>query len=175
MKRSGFRSKGWEPRPTKTIDYVPRPRSTVVISATSTALIKPQPKSPPGRSQAYRDLARDKPCMVQVPGVCCGDAATTVLAHSNEGANGKGLGLKADDAIGSAWACFTCHAWVDQGRAPAESKKAAMEAAFARQIVEIERIAASGSLRDRAAAQWALDRIRRAEPPQSEPAPRSAR
>lgn len=120
-------------------------------------------------------MARDKPCMLQVPGVCCGDATTTVLAHSNEGANGKGLGLKADDAIGSAWACFTCHSWLDQGRASAQSKKAAMEAAFARQIAEIERIAASGNPRDRAAAQWALDRIRRAGLQPSGPEPQTVR
>lgn len=113
--------------------------------------------------------------MLLVPGVCCGDAATTVLAHSNAGANGKGLAMKADDALGSAWACFTCHTWLDQGRAPAQSKKAAMEAAFVRQIAEIERIAASGNPRDRAAAQWALDRIRRAGPLPSEPEPQTAR
>ena len=129
-------------------------------AAQASALIKPQPKNPPGRSQAYRDLARGRPCMVQVPGVCCGNTETTVLAHSNEGASGKGMAMKADDAIGSAWACFTCHTWVDQGQASAESKKAAMIAAFERQILELERIVGCNNPRDRAAAQWALDRVR---------------
>lgn len=162
MKRTPFRPKGFTPRPVKEIAYTPRPRVAAAYAGPSTALIKAVPKNPPGRSQAYCDMARDKPCMLQVLGVCCGDTATTVLAHSNEGTNGKGMAMKADDALGSVWACFTCHGWLDQGKASAQTKKAASMAAFKRQIVEIERIAASGNPRDRAAAQWALDRIRRA-------------
>jgi hypothetical protein len=160
VRRSGFKAKGWAPREAKQVAYTPRPRAAVTPVAHTPALIKPQPKNPPGRSQAYRDLARGQPCMIQVPGVCCGNTETTVLAHSNEGALGKGMAMKADDAIGSAWACFTCHSWVDHGQASAESKKAAMAAAFERQILELERIAATSNPRDRAAAQWALDRIR---------------
>jgi hypothetical protein len=160
VKRSGFKSKGFTPRPAKEIAYTPRPRAAATTAAQMPALIKPQPKNPPGRSQAYRDLARGQPCMVQIPEVCCGNTETTVLAHSNEGVLGKGMAMKADDAIGSAWACFTCHSWVDQGPAPAESKKAAMAAAFERQVQELERIVGCNNPRDRAAAQWALDRIR---------------
>lgn len=43
----------------------------------------------------------------------CNDG-TTVCAHSNWQEHGKGKSLKANDCF-TAWLCFTCHAWLDQG------------------------------------------------------------
>jgi hypothetical protein len=57
-------------------------------------------------------LARDKPCMFRVPGVCCNDTATTVWCHSNRQAHGHGLGLKSHDIHG-AFGCYRCHDWYD--------------------------------------------------------------
>ena len=58
-----------------------------------------------------RKLARDKPCMVRLPGICCGDPATTVLAHVRLPGL-SGMGIKAWDGHG-AWCCHTCHAYAD--------------------------------------------------------------
>lgn len=64
-----------------------------------------------------RDYARDKPCMVRLPGICNFNTATTVLAH--ERVNGlSGTGLKAPD-IFAAWCCSACHDVVD-GRVESE-------------------------------------------------------
>ena len=49
--------------------------------------------------------------MVRIPGICNGDAETTVLAHLN----GGGMGMKRPDTS-AAWACSSCHDAVD-GRA----------------------------------------------------------
>lgn len=57
-----------------------------------------------------RKLAKGKPCMVRIPGVCNHDPETTVLAHLN----GGGMGMKHNDLLGS-WCCSACHAWVDGG------------------------------------------------------------
>lgn len=50
-------------------------------------------------------------CYLQVPGVCCGDTATVVPAHRNEG---KGMGLKVPDKL-TVPACHACHYAYDQG------------------------------------------------------------
>ena len=59
-----------------------------------------------------RDLARDKPCMVRLPGICNGDSATTVLAHYRLSGTCGG-GMKPDDWQG-AWACSACHDEADR-------------------------------------------------------------
>ena len=59
-----------------------------------------------------RKLARGRECMIRLPGICCRDPATTVLAHVRL-AGVSGIGLKADDALG-AYACATCHDAVDR-------------------------------------------------------------
>lgn len=158
LRRTGFKRAEYERKPVVHTPIAPANRRQV---STGPAELTAVAKSPPGRNQAYRDLARDKPCMLRVPQVCCNDSATVVLAHSNKGSDGKAMGMKADDARGSAWACFTCHQWVDQGRAPAAEKDAAMAAAHARMLPALAAIAGdpAAKARDRAAAQWALDRI----------------
>lgn len=58
----------------------------------------------------FKAEARGRPCMVQIPGICCNDPETTVLAHLNV----QGLNVKAHDIHG-AWACHECHDWLDTG------------------------------------------------------------
>lgn len=62
-----------------------------------------------------RALARDKPCMVRIPGICNGNPETTVLAHARI-IGISGMGIKAPDIFG-AWACSACHDYVDNRRA----------------------------------------------------------
>lgn len=157
MKRSGFKPKGWAPRPAKTIDYTPRPRATAQ-AAGELAPAAPIPKRDYWRSPSYRAMARDKPCMLVLDGICCRDWATTVLAHSNRGADGKGGAIKACDSR-AVWACVTCHSWLDQGGAPAAQKEAAWEAAFGRQVLALEEIT-RGPGKERELAAEALRRIR---------------
>jgi hypothetical protein len=55
-----------------------------------------------------RKAARGQDCMIRVPGVCNGNPETTVLAHLG----GGGMGRKHHDLLG-AWACSSCHDYVD--------------------------------------------------------------
>lgn len=67
-----------------------------------------------------RKSARDEECTIRLPmGVCNYDTATTVLCHSNELADGKGMGLKAPDTE-AAYGCSACHDIVDRRRPPPE-------------------------------------------------------
>lgn len=45
---------------------------------------------------------------------CGRNDGTTVCAHSNWSLHGKGKSIKAHDCF-TAWLCFACHAWLDQG------------------------------------------------------------
>jgi hypothetical protein len=63
-----------------------------------------------------RKSARNEECTIRLPMVCNYDISTTVLCHSNELADGKGMGLKAPDEY-AAYGCSACHDVVD-GRAP---------------------------------------------------------
>ena len=58
-----------------------------------------------------RNLARDRDCLVRVPGVCNFMPETTVLAHYRL-IGISGTGLKPPDMIG-AWCCSSCHLHVD--------------------------------------------------------------
>lgn len=60
---------------------------------------------------AIRKSARDKPCLVRLPG-CNGDPATTVHAHYRL-AGYSGVGMKPRDSMG-ARACSYCHDAIDQ-------------------------------------------------------------
>ena len=63
-----------------------------------------------------RQSARDEECTIRLPGICNYRTDTTVLCHSNNLSDGKGMGLKAPDHI-AAYGCCACHDVVD-GRAP---------------------------------------------------------
>lgn len=86
------------------------------------------------RSRALLDLARGQPCQMRVPGICCGDPATVVSAHSNQERHGHGRGLKAHDCF-TADACAACHAWLDSGTASREAKAAAFQLGFERTLL----------------------------------------
>lgn len=58
-----------------------------------------------------RKLARDRPCLVRLPG-CDGGGETTVLAHYRL-AGISGIGIKSPDLLG-AWCCYNCHQLVDR-------------------------------------------------------------
>jgi hypothetical protein len=67
----------------------------------------------PIRSRKYLDGARGQPCTFTGP-TCCADPATTVFAHLNGAAFGKGMGQKAHDIAGLD-ACAECHRYIDTG------------------------------------------------------------
>lgn len=83
------------------------------------------------RNRALLDLARGKPCLLQIPGVCIGGTETTVACHSNQARHGKAGWLKAHDWA-AAWGCRACHAYIDQNTTGAlyEEKVALWEAGF---------------------------------------------
>lgn len=58
-----------------------------------------------------RELARGKPCMLRIPGICNYDTQTTVLAHVRM-IGISAMSMKAPDWFG-AWACCSCHEHVD--------------------------------------------------------------
>lgn len=65
------------------------------------------------------ESAKNEECQVRIPGVCNFDPSTTVWAHANDMAAGKGKGLKAHDLNG-AYACSACHDTYDRRRRPPE-------------------------------------------------------
>lgn len=118
------------------------------------------PKSEPYRDDDLLRMAKDRPCLLMLPAVCNHRTDTTVAAHSNLHEHGKGMGRKADDAY-SAWACFSCHLWLDTGKARASDKESAFMTAHARQVLAWRLIAMDTSEpeRFRKAAQRALERL----------------
>lgn len=70
------------------------------------------------RNKKLRESARDESCVA-----CGAQDGTIVWCHSNQGAFGKGMGMKASDAAG--WlGCARCHAEHDQGGKPREQRRA---------------------------------------------------
>lgn len=63
-----------------------------------------------------RQSAKGQDCQVRIIGVCNFNPETTILAHPNAYAAGKGAGMKALDGLG-AYCCSSCHDVID-GRAP---------------------------------------------------------
>ncbi len=61
------------------------------------------------RNKKLLASAKDQPC------VLCGSVGTTIAAHANSVALGKGMGIKAPDFY-TAWVCHSCHDRID-GRA----------------------------------------------------------
>lgn len=121
----------------------------------------PTPKSQERRRPRLLPMARDMPCLLQVPEVCNRDPATTVACHSNWSDHGKGASRKADDCY-STWGCFACHTWLDQGDADSAVKRLVFDTALRRQLEWWTRIAADRGRcgADRRAARWAVDQVR---------------
>ncbi len=58
-----------------------------------------------------RDEARNRDCTIRLPGICCFQKDTSVLAHfSLIGISGRGF--KSPDIL-AAFSCHTCHSYVD--------------------------------------------------------------
>lgn len=68
----------------------------------------------PIRSTKVLRSAKGQTCTARFPGICNGDPATTVFAHLNGHAFGKGMGIKAHDILGF-HSCDGCHAYYDVG------------------------------------------------------------
>jgi len=74
--------------------------------------------------------------MLNVPGICNYDPETTVSAHSNLQAHGKGKAIKAHDCF-VCWACRDCHEWLDHGQATRQEKEGAFERAKDRTLLKM--------------------------------------
>lgn len=68
----------------------------------------------PIRSSKILRSAKGQTCTARFPGICSSDPDTTVFAHLNGHAFGKGAGIKAHDILGF-HACDRCHAYYDVG------------------------------------------------------------
>lgn len=114
LKRTGFKRKAPQPAKAST-------RKTDTQRAASFDSGKPETKRKRLRSRGpkmspIRRSARGEDCLIQLPGASYHDPDTTVLCHSNQLADGKGMGLKAPDTR-AAYGCHYCHDVVD-GRRP---------------------------------------------------------
>lgn len=125
MPRSGFKPKGFEPRPAKQMDYTPRPRVVAVaVADTRARMVVPLPKRKYVRSTKLREAYRELPCQFDRDGggLCARMDGTVCCCHSNWGQHGKGLSIKADDSRAAA-GCSQCHAELDQGKRWTEDEK----------------------------------------------------
>lgn len=120
------------------------------------------PKTPRREIPHLLRMARGMPCLFEIAGVCSHDSATTVAAHSNWAQHGgKGGARKADDCY-SAWACSSCHTWLDSGPADGEVKKTQFLLAHLDQVLMWRDIASgitNAPAKDRAAAALALEHL----------------
>jgi len=134
---------------------VPRRASTYSGGTTGAA-----PKPETYRDPALLEMARGRPCLLLVPGVCNHRIDTTVAAHSNLSIHGKAGARKADDQY-SVWGCSACHYWLDFSKALANQKESAFMLAHARQVLAWRLIAMDPNepARYRNAARWALERL----------------
>ncbi|MGJ7555908.1 nuclease domain-containing protein [Variovorax sp. RB3P1] len=156
MKRSGFKRLEVVHMPPS----VPRRLERPPVMADCSAMQQPHAKPEPQRNPHLLSMARGRPCLLRTT-VCSYDTTTTVAAHSNLLAHGKGRGRKADDCY-SVWACARCHAWLDGSYdAEFEEKESAFMRALMAQADEWKAIADSAvaTAKDRGAAQWALKRL----------------
>ena len=94
MKRTAFKRKGYTPRPVKTIEYTPKPRSTAVARPDGTArMVVAVPKTAPLQHRGYMAMVRQMRC------ARCGwyQPRGIQFCHADEG---KGAGIKSDCRLG---------------------------------------------------------------------------
>lgn len=169
---SGFARKPWpRSKPIEDEDAAndevmlkPLPKLTRTPDYAVSTRVQAAPKTVAHRNRRLLDLARGKPCLLCVAGVCNGNWSTTVAAHSNwVDLGGKSGARKADDCF-SVWGCMACHTWLDQGgAATGEEKRAVFIAGMRRQVSawhELERDV-SQLAADRQACRWALELLAR--------------
>ena len=120
----------------------------------------PEPKTRAYRDPALLEMARGRPCLLLIPGLCSHRTDTVVAAHSNLSIHGKGGARKADDCY-SVWGCAACHLWLDTSKALGAIKEIAFMTAHARQVLAWRLVAmdASEPERFRKAASRALERL----------------
>lgn len=105
----------------------PMPRSTKPLARsairseakTEGAKVRKPMKSKGPRMTPIRKAARGQDCTLRIPGVCNFDPDTTVLCHSNNLADGNGMGLKAPDTE-ACFGCSACHDVLDGRRSRPE-------------------------------------------------------
>lgn len=76
-----------------------------------------------------RKSAKGEHCQIRLPQICNGNPETTVLAHANGSAAGKGMGMKAPDYL-AAYSCSSCHDVVDRRRPVQMMTRDEVEVAF---------------------------------------------
>jgi hypothetical protein len=121
----------------------------------------PASKPEAQRNRHLLGMARGQACLLQIPLVCKDERETTVAAHSNQSIHGKGMSRKADDQY-TVWACGACHRFLDQGNSSQRINEGFFMMAHLRQVDSWRGIVAgflNGTPKDKAAAQWALDRL----------------
>jgi hypothetical protein len=170
LRRSPFKRK--PPLHQPAVEREPRPMAKLERSVSYAGTTGPAvPKTAPKRNRALLDMARDRPCLLDVQtrlgldgSVWCKDTDTTVACHSNLSAHGKAGARKADDCY-SVWGCGACHFWLDFSHTSAEQKEAVFMGAHLDQVMEWRRVATDPSEpeRFRKAAQWALDALNATE------------
>jgi hypothetical protein len=107
-------------------------------------------------------MARGQSCLLQVPGVCNHDPATTVACHSNRSEHGKGASRKADDCW-TVHGCSACHEWLDRRLGTPEDTEAIFNTALLRmhtiwwEIVHDPHRQRDATPREVKAARWALE------------------
>jgi len=134
MKRTPFKAKTPERREAKQVQYVARPRE---VATASVALPMAQPVLKDNRheSEPWRRAVAALPCVI------CGREGQTQAAHRNEG---KGMGLKTDDALTAAL-CQTCHSEIDQGKTMTrDERRQRLDVAI---LLTIRALARTGKLR----------------------------
>lgn len=152
-------------QPLAPVEYAQVAIKPIATVRATLAMIQPTrptviPKAPEQRNPALLEMARGRPCLLAVPGVCRGGTESTVAAHSNEARHGKGMARKASDAY-TVWGCSACHTWLDQGPARKVLKVAAFMRGHSDQVLAWRQIALNTGEkpRFRKAAQWALDTL----------------
>jgi hypothetical protein len=87
------------------------------------------------RSRKYLDaVAALRICTVESPACRCNPSDDTVIpAHSDQGEDGKGKGIKADDSMVAA-ACHDCHTWLGCGAVPRDLRNWYMDRGIKRTI-----------------------------------------
>lgn len=146
MKRSSFKQKGYEPRPSRQVDE-PNPGVTSpcsvqllhrgVFNKVEVASTFCVPKVVPVSDEGYRRLVAMLPCMM------CGVSGSSQAAHPN---TNKGVGTKTDDRLCFPLCCDRpgvqgCHARFDQHALMNKEERRAAEPEFGERTRAIIRAA----------------------------------
>ena len=90
------------------------------------------------KTKYLRDKKRLEACRALPCQHCGAEDGTIVAAHSNEGAHGKGRGIKASDEFVAAL-CQKCHYEVDQGKMSKQEKSQMWYNAYVKTIKLLEK------------------------------------